>query len=74
MNSINVEVSWRILESGRGKPWSFPAAVSPYMKKHYGGPAIYRWIAQGTEPLIRWDYCRNRSRLLPLDCAEPMDD
>src|SRR5271157_817941 len=43
MNSIDVEMSWRILESGPGKPWSFPGAVSPYMKKHYRHPAIYRW-------------------------------
>ncbi len=43
MNSIDVGLSWRILESGPGKPWSFPGAVSPYMKKHYRGPAIYRW-------------------------------
>lgn len=43
MNSIDVRVSWRILESGRGKLWSFPSPISPYMKKHYEGPAIYRW-------------------------------
>jgi hypothetical protein len=44
MNSIDVGVSWRILKSGRGKLWSFPLALSPYMRTHYGGPAIYRWI------------------------------
>jgi hypothetical protein len=46
MKSLEIEVRWTAIESAQGKTWTFLTPISPYMRKHFAKPAVYRWCVR----------------------------
>ena len=43
MKSIDIEVRWAVVTEIDGSPYSFPNCPSPFIRKNYCHPVIYRW-------------------------------
>jgi len=45
----NLNFVWEQVLSGPGQSYEFPHEVTPFMRREYRGPAIYRWLAYAQE-------------------------
>lgn len=43
--AVNLNFVWEQVLSGPGQSYEFPHEVTPFMRREYRGPAIYRWLA-----------------------------
>ena len=46
MTSLEISFRWTPIQGLIDVPYSFPQPVTPYLRNKYGGPAIYRWVAE----------------------------
>jgi hypothetical protein len=46
---VSLEFVWEQVLSAPGKGFEFPGEITAFMRRQYGGPAIYRWIAYAKE-------------------------
>jgi hypothetical protein len=49
VKSIDIEVRWVVVKEENGSPYSFPNRLSPFIRKNYCHPVIYRWSVSSSE-------------------------
>lgn len=49
--NFHVNYEWETVMIKHNKPYFFPASISKFMKEHYKGPEIYRWVVKNYDKI-----------------------